>query len=281
MHIVSKTKVLALIALLGLVGCASAPQTPVALNLGADKSFTYSADADGIKISERSIVEALERDIRRSSEYKPRYEKSTPSPGMYDVKGVEIVRKPGGIEVDYVNGNYFSDTRTTDLTRTRATFFYTLEENAGAVTVKVVAPKQLETTTELSPIFLPYATLDTEKALASDIEKIFKELNPSVLQSKLVKGEIDSKYSVDAITANFKRKCRGGFSVKDFGMDKGSGICALENVQVTATVQPYKDGSKVAYSFSMQYVLGGKGESSYSSEATKKMIASVESVVKD
>lgn len=281
MHIVSKTKVLGLFALLGLVGCASAPQAPVALNLGADRSFTYSADADGNKVSAPSIAEALERDIRRSSAYKPRYEKATPSPGMYDVKGVEVVRKPGGVEVVYVNGNYFSDTRKTDLTRTRAIFSYTLEENAGTVIVKVAAPRQLETTTELSPIFMPYSTLDTETELANDIEKIFKALNPSISQSKFVKGEIDSKFSVDAITANFKRKCRGGFSVREFGMDKGSGICALENVQVTVIVQPYKDGSKVAYNFSVPYVLGGKGESSYSAEATKKMIASMESIVRD
>jgi hypothetical protein len=282
MHIVSKTKVLALIALLGLVGCASAPQAPVSLDLGGNKTFTFSKDADGNKAYELQIANALVQSIMSSTHYKPRFEQFADSKGFFNVKGVEVVRKPNAIEIYYVNGERSTITNRTTLTRTSAVIGYTLEENAGSVTLKVSPPKQLDTVKAVNPIYIPYSTLDGESELAGDVKRIYGNLNPTLRINKPVKAEIDSKYSVDAIKANFKRKCRyGNVFVDGLGREKENGTCVVGSTEVTVAVQPYKEGSKVSYSFTAQYELNGRGESTYSPEAIKNVVASLEAIVRD
>lgn len=281
----SKTKSFVLVVMLGLAGCASTPQAPVTLTLGGDKEFTYGVDANGNNVSQEAFGQALVENIRRSTGYSQKSTRPTADPSMYFVKGVEVTPKASGVEIAYVNGEYFSNTQRTKLTRTTTVFTFTAVENVGSVTFKVAAPKHLDTETELGLLFLPISTLDSEVALANDVEKIFKALNPSISLVKQVSGEIDSKYSVDSITANFRRKCRGGFAAKDYLVSKtnisSANTCLLETGGVTVSIQPYKDGSKVVYSFSVPYSLGDKAQSTYSAERQIRMIQGIESIVKD
>jgi hypothetical protein len=282
MHIVSKTKVLALIALLGLVGCASAPQAPVSLDLGVNKTFTFSKDADGNKAYELQIANAMVQSIMGSTHYKPRFEQFAGSNGFFNVKGIEVVRKPNAIEISYVNGERSTITNRTILTRTSAVIAYSIEENAGAVTFKVSPPKQMDTVKAVNPIYIPYPTLDGENELASDVKKIYGNLDPILRISKPVKAEIDSKYGVAAIKANFKRKCKyGNVFIDGMGREKENGTCVVGSTEVTVAVQPYKDGSKVTYNFNALYELNGRGESTYSPEAIKSVVASLDAIVKD
>jgi hypothetical protein len=95
-------------------------------------------------------------------------------------------------------------------------------------------------------------------------------------QVKTLNGELNVGYSVDSVTANFKRKCGYSFSVRD-----GNISCTVEGVPVAVEVLPYKEGSKSTYKFSVRYALNGKGESTYSPDLENKVIASIQHIVKD
>ncbi|MCR4304896.1 MAG: hypothetical protein NUV63_11865 [Gallionella sp.] len=273
-------------ALFALAGCASAPQAPtsVALDLGAERSFTFkSVDEDGKKI-EGSIASSLVDAIYESSGYGRKIEKrSSFGQGAFDIQGIEVATTPNALKLSYVNGQRYELTGTT-LTRSNVIFGYHVEVGANSITVKVVPPNQIETIKGKNLISLSFNQFDSDENLAKDVKKIFNNINPVVNRSKSFKGEIDVKYSVDAITTNFKRKCGYSFAGKSFADKNGfvSGFqCTIEGAVVNIAVFPYKEGAKVTYNFPLLYSLNGKGESSYKSELPKNIIASFEKIVND
>lgn len=278
MCLVSKFKTIVLIALFSLAAFAGVSQasTSVSLDLGADKSFTYkNVDADGNKVSSDAIVKAAVQAIYDSSGYKS-LSKTYATSAVYDVRGVVIYKTPNEIEVSYENGEFYANTGNTLATRSSAKFGYSVEETADSITVRLVPPKQIETKKQASPIFFPYSQFASDEKLVSDIQQIYNTLNPVIALIKAVRGEVNAKYGATPITANFKRKCSSISSVKD-----GSFTCTVDNKEVALEVLPYKEGSKVTYKFSVKYSLNGKGESDYSAESTKKIIAGIENIVND
>jgi hypothetical protein len=277
MHGVLKLVVVA--AMLALVGCAGVPQAPTsfALDLGQDKIFTFRLiDADGNRISDRQIGNALAQTVSQGTGYKRRSEQYSSDHVMLYVKGVEATMLPSAMRVDYVNGE--RDAQGVHLTRSSATFAYTAttDEGAGVIRVKVSPPRQLETVAQRNMLFIPYATLDKEQNLAGDVRQIYDHMAPSVVVDKLVTGEVNTPYGVDAIQANFKRKCRVYAPNPQGGM-----ACILGTQTVNVSVAPYQNGSKTTYRFQVQYRLDSNGGSSYADDATKQMVASIERIVKD
>lgn len=275
----NRMQVMAAIAVLALSGCAGVPQAPTSsgLDLGADKTFVFKdVDADGNKISDKAIANAMEQAIYGGTRFRRRFEQWSSDHVMLYVKGMEAVQQPGGIKVSYVNGERDVDTGKVSLTRSSAVFAYVMETGGDTIKVKVSAPKQLETVKQTNMLFIPYTQLASDEKLAGDLQQIYNGFTPAVLIDKWISGEINSPYSVDAITANFKRKCPGG-------APRGTGglMCMVDGSSVNVDVTPYKEGSKVAYKFMVQYRLNGNGESSYSAEATNKKIANLEKIVKD
>lgn len=127
-----------------------------------------------------------------------------------------------------------------------------------------------------NPVYIPYGKLDTDEKLTNDLKKIFASINPRVPLTKRTQGEIDSSFAVDAIMANFKRKCRSVLPEK-----MGGNVCITREQQIKFEVLPYKTGSKTTYTIDVPYYLSDKGESSYSAESTKNAIAAIEKIVKD
>lgn len=278
MCLVSKFKTIALIALFSMAAFAGVSQasTSVSLDLGADKSFTYkNVDADGNKLTSDAIVNAIVQAIYNSTSYKSLFK----TPGMSDeiaaVKGVDVTKLLNEIEVSYINGVSYASSGKIVATRSSAKFEYSIEEAAGSITVKFVPPKQIETQ-KAGAMFLLYPQFASDEELVSDIQKVYKKLDPIIVFTKMVRGEVNAKYAATPITANFKRKCSLISSVKD-----GSFTCIVDNKEVALEVLPYKEGSKVTYKFSVKYSLNGKGESDYSPESTKKIIAGIENIVND
>ena len=278
MYLVRKFKKIALIALFSLTAYAGVSQasTSVSLDLGADKSFTFkNVDADGNKVSSDAIVNAVVQAIFDSSGYKS-LSKTFATSAVYDVQGVGIYKTPNEIEVSYENGEFYANTGNTLTTRSSAKFGYSLEDAAGSITVTLVPPKLIETKKQASPIFFPYRQFASDEKLVSDIQQIYSKLNPIIVLTKIVRGEVNAKYAATPITANFKRKCSSISLVKD-----GSFTCTVDNKEVALEVLPYKEGSKVTYQFSVKYSLNGKGESDYSPESTKKVILGITNIVND
>lgn len=271
-------KVIVVFGLLALTACAGVPQTPTssALDLGAEKTFTFkSVDADGNKLQPVVIANALQQAIYGTSGYKRRFEQYS-SNHIYDVKGIEVTQLPNQIMLAYVNGERYADSGRTYATRSRAIFGYRMEEGADTIKVAVIPPTQLETVKQSSPLYIPYSQFAPDEKLAADVRQIYTNLNPEIMVNKWVTGEVNTNYGVDAITANFKRKCRTSAVT-----GPGTLTCMVGNQSVSVSVMPYQAGSKASYKFLVQYRLDGNGGTTYSDEATKQTVTVVEKIVKD
>ena len=271
-------KVVIVAALLALTGCAGVPQAPSSssLDLGPEKTFTFrSTDADGNKVSDAAVANALAQAVRVNTRYKRRLEHFAGN-NVWDVKGVEVAPQAGSVTIQYVNGERYASTGRTHLTRSTATFAFTAQEDNGLLRVKIMPPRELVTVKQTSPLFVTYDTLDAEAALAADVRQIYERMNPAVQIDKWVTGEVNAPFGVDAIASNFKRKCRVYTPDPQGGM-----TCLMDNQAVNVSVVPYQNGTKTTYRFQVQYRLDSNGGTTYSGETTKQMVVSIERIVKD
>ena len=266
-----------------LVGCASAPQAPTSLklDLGAEKSLTFKkVDESGNSISTDTVVKALEDSLYSATGLKKLYEipKFTEKDGTVSIafiRGVEITRSPNIFNLAYINGEKFISTLSTYKTESVAHFEYSITEKSNSIIVKILPPK--EVVTVVGPAMLSaWEPLLSNAELMNNVQKTFNDLNPSIELKKEITGEINVGYSAEAVTANFRRMPNSNVFV-----EKGGFRCAVNGTPMSIEVLPYKNGSKVRYAFDVRYTLNSKGESSYSQEATKILIAAIEKIVKD
>ena len=281
MNIVIRLKIIGLFLLLAVTGCASAPpRAPIAIDLGADKTFTFkSVNAEGEKITSSDIASAIGSAITKASGFKPvRDVGSEYMPHLDGSKvavtyfeGIGLTPVPNAFKVAYIKGIRAERGYGRAPVPTGATFGFSIEEGEKILTVKVTPPKQIE----VAP--LEARQLASDDVIAADVKRIFNNLNPEVtiLKKKSFKGVIDVKYSVDAVKANFKRAACGTSRVASMT------TCNLEGVNVNYDVVPYKEGSKTTYQFDIRYSLNGQGETTYSPALEKKIISSLENIVKN
>jgi hypothetical protein len=289
MYIASRLKVVALISLLGLAGCAgmSSAPTSISLDLGAEKSFKFkNVNAEGKQISSATVASVVAGAIYQASGFQAKHEFYEPGSDrkIANVQGIEVTQIPNAIKVTYLNGEHYADyyyqgtnyPGKLKFTSSSAIIGYTTEEQNGLITIKLVPPKQIDTVKESSAIFIPYNQLANDAALSNDMKKIMANLTPILIQQKTLNGEINVSYPVNSVTANFKRKCGYSFSDRD-----GKITCTVEGLPVSVELLPYKDGSKAAYKFAVQYSLNGNGESTYAPGTENKVIESLQHIVQD
>lgn len=281
MKIAFRLKIIGLFSLLAVTGCASAPpRAPIAIDLGADKTFTFkSVNAEGEKITSRDITSAIGNALAKASdfnlvrdvgtEYMPHLDGSKVAVTSFE--GLAVTPIPNGFKVAYIKGKRAGRGYGSGPDETSATFGYSIEEAEKIITVKITPPRLLEV--------LPRESRQavSDEMMSKDVKKIFNNMNPEVTISKVksLKGDIDVKYSVDAIKENFKR------AACDITRLASNNNCRFENVNVNIKVVPYKEGSKTTYQFDIRYTLNGQGETTYSPALEKKIISSLENVVKN
>jgi hypothetical protein len=129
--------------------------------------------------------------------------------------------------------------------------------------------------------------IDTQ-AVFDDFQQLMDGAKSIELKmSASVKGEIESKYPVDAVLANFERKYPA------FSGDRPSSVpgemkkervvtmtLANQRVPLRVTGFPYHEGTKISYSVSAPYLLSADG-STKGFELTEKIRAEVAAVVND
>lgn len=267
-----------------LVGCASAPQAPTSLklDLGAEKTFTFKkVDESGNKISTDTIAKALEVSLYTATGLKKLQEipqgtnKDGTASSIAFIRGVQITRTPNVFILAYINGEKYSSTSSTYKTESVAHFEYGITEKSDSIFVKVIPPK--EVVTIVGPaMFSAWEPLLSNVELTNNVQKTFNDMSPSIELEKEITGEINVGYSAEAITANFKRMPNSNVFV-----EKGGFRCVVNGTSMLIEVLPYKNGSKVRYGFNVRYDLNRKGESSYSPQAIKTVIAAIERIVKD
>lgn len=266
-----------------LVGCASAPQAPTSLKLDlkAEKTFTFKkVDESGNKLSTDTIAKAVEDSLYTATGLKklqeiPQFAGQAGADSIVYIRGVQITKIPNAFSLAYINGEKYRSTSSIYKTESVAHFEYDILEKSNSIFVKVIPPK--EVVTIVGPAMLSaWEPLLKNEELINNIQKTFNDLNPSIELEKVVTGDINVGYSAEAITANFKRMPNSNVYV-----EKGGFRCVVNGTPMLVEVLPYKNGSKVRYEFDVRYTLNSKGESSYSAEATKTVIAAIEKIVKD
>jgi len=282
MFIARGLKVIGFVSILALVGCASTPpRPPIAIDLGADKTFTFkSVNAEGEKITARDVAGAIERALTKASGFEPVHDIGTRFSQHLDgsqvrvdaYAGLSVTSIPNGFKVAYVKGERADRGYGSEPVPTGATFSYSIEEGEKIITAKVSPPKEIE----VAPREI--RQLASDEAISADIKRIFNNLNPEVMfwKKKSFKGDVDVKYGIDAVNASFKRaECRKAYP--------SATTCSIniDGVGVSVEVAPYKEGSKTTYQFEIKYTLNGNGETTYSPALEKKIIAAIEKIVKD
>jgi hypothetical protein len=187
-------------------------------------------------------------------------------------RGLGVTQMPNAFKVAYITGQRAGRGYGSDPVPTGAIFGFSIDEGEKLITVKVTPPKDIEVAPKES------YQLANDAAVLADIKRIYDKLDLqiAIVKTKSFKADVDVKYSTDAVKANFKRtaECPQYSYNSKFS-------CRFDGVHVDFEIVPYKEGSKTTYKFDIPYTLNGNGETTYSPEVAKKVIAKLESIVKD
>ena len=253
--------------LLFVVGCNSTlePRTELITNQNHSKSFKFLfVDAQQNTTKEREILDALASEIVKLTAYPKlaRFEKG--GDGIFHVRGVDVKTDytSNTINVSYLNGReyvYSGDDRVAKvITQINTEFNYA--ENGFLLMTATVAPtvgiQKVSTSMEGFEIL---ATPD--KAIRDTIQAI-DNANPSVGRVYQHQGELISKYSAQSVFANFITRTER--SPQLLSQEYLSGTYYAEGVPITIQALPYREGSRLIYSFKIPYSITSKGRLTHS-----------------
>lgn len=277
---------------IALTGCATTSIEPRTMELEPQtKSFTFVKTLpNGNTIGGRDVGEALAAAILEESglqEAKPRYK----SEYADEVKGLRLEPDHDSVKIAYRNGEKRTKSGKFISTQQWATYLFNLEDKGDKVSVRVTTPNKVE----LKPngIFDDFQPLLTDAEVKQNIEKINANLNPELQVSKTYKGEINTTYGDESVFANFDR-ILGEYESNRYweeqdeitkdDIEKGRVFDLIDGRQqkpVLISVFPYRDGSKVLYSFTLESTVHSDGTVTHPEEQADAYIQKLENIVND
>lgn len=253
------------------------------------KEFVFMKELPtGDPLTDDMIREELKSEIQESSKIKGMSRYYTGVSGLYDLKGLEVKSNDSELFVSYVNGEYFSDTDSSNTTSILASYELKIEEQGDLKTVSVVTPNFIEVKPGNSAILLPISPLVTTQEAKDDIERINSRIHPEFDGFKEFSGDFNVKYNDESVYANFTR-ILGEYQyndekVKKYDIQKGKLFELGDNEDsfpVKITVFPYRNGSKVVYKFRAPFVLKNDGTTTFDEGKIEKYIDRIKEVAKD
>jgi hypothetical protein len=201
-----------------------------------------------------------------------------------DYSGLKVEKKQDSYTIKYANGEL-------------NTGFWYLTEAIFDIKYSV-SNNQITFMYPASYVYQPFANaigigidpLAPKASMEADVASIYSKLDNLVVsfnKSYAYKGEVNTKYPDKAIYANFKRILGNyNWQAKDKLTDvKKENTFALnfkgQTFPLVVEVFPYRDGSKVIYSSSIQYTIDSKGNCSASKADIDELNKKIEKIIND
>jgi hypothetical protein len=265
-----------------LMSCAPMTMTKQPIDGLQPRTFKFlKTKPDNSELSDHDVFQSIFTAIKEQTNFKQveRFQSRFTGITTVDLLGAEVNSTNGGITESYVNGTLEPATGKTYKTVVEAQYRVTIKTVDNFKIAEVTPPADLTTIPGRDALFLPIPTYYKPEHLSNDVKNIMAKMNPNIKVTWGKQGEINVKYSDEAVFANFTRLFGGHTSSKSSGEKQR--IYTASDTSVEITVFPYRDGSKVVYKIIGSSMLDGNGGSTYNESAVKDLIAKVEKTAND
>ncbi len=293
-------------AVLGCGGSLSASTTGAPTNVTIPPQppveALYAPQVDGTSVPQAAIVHALARAVRENSA------KTSPNPRF----GLAVRESGAGVSLVYTNADSQGK-----VTQTIGRYAVALAQESANTKASFIAPTEFINNIGRGTLFLAVAPLLDEQELAEEVRRIHANLRPVIYLDHQVKGEFDSEFPDSSVYANYVRTFgnRKGMVAIDIEKsitfcfersERGQSLeaalnkrtpsrrlldesqrsrfgdrptfCENDQVPVSVAVYPYREGSKVKYSFSIAYSLQPDGTSTFAQAEVDTLERQIEAI---
>lgn len=255
------------IVLLFVSGCDSTlePKTELITNQSSSKTFKFLfSDVQRKTLREREVLDAFVNEIQQQTTYPPytRYEKG--GDGIFHIRGVDVKidYARNAIYVSYLNGReyvYSGDDRVSKvITQINTEFNYT-EKNYLLMKASVVPTVEIQ---KVSTSMEGFELLVNPESAIRDTIQAIENANPSVGRVYERQGELFSKHPATSIFANFITRTER--SPQLLSRANLSGTYYSEGIPITIQALPYREGSRLIYSYKIPYSILSNGNATFS-----------------
>jgi hypothetical protein len=272
--------ILILSSLFAFTGCVATlePEKDVSTNLAFVKEFTFPAeDIEGNQLKESEIISSLSTEILANTSY-PKYQRiEKGGDGIFHTKGVttNFNQISNTLEVSYLNGKeyFYSGEDQVSKIKTQITFQTDYTKNGYILATLSVNPTvkvQLVSTSMDG-----FENLVTPENAVRDTINALSLASPAIGRKFKFSSQAITPYPAESVFSNFVTATES----QPYLLSKGSlsGIFYAHRVPVTISVLPYRDGSRVIYSFDIPYSLLGDGQHTLS----QNLVARVEKTIEE
>jgi len=266
-----------------LAGCASKgqPLQPQTYNLvSEERTFVFPAEnAAGEVVTDAMVMDGLVASMYDASHYGRLSIDNVQQP--YESRHwqyMAIEAEGSNLNLAYTNNYYYASMDYNDTTSLDARYQVAIEDQGDVKRVSFTTPSAIHLIPQKSNRTF---SADIPPVLSkADVTQDVRQINgmmPAIDQVHQVEGDVDVRWDVSAVKANFDRifeSAPGGDAAYWVPVDAGKQKVSLE-------VYPYRDGSKVEYEFEVAYELRGDGTSTYPEDAVAQVVANIESAAKD
>ncbi len=284
-----------------LTACSTLNETKSSykINVNVPKKFkVLRVDQSGTEVSDRVILEALQRNISKLSYYPDFYSKTRTT--SKNISGFDVViGNKNNIKIQYFNGKTSSigkpkltsaiATLKIDIRKTKNGLYKTIVVHPPGILAISRAKTKISSITTLDRPTRLYQmssikTLDTPIKLTQDVEQIFQNIKLSVSKFKLISGEIIVKNNKFEVLRNFKHKLvfKGKSSIqrknKLVGLFNLKSPLQKNSVPLRIKIIPDAKGSRVEYEFDVNYIIYSNGTTSYSKKAVNSLVTMIKNI---
>lgn len=265
-----------LLTLLCLSACSSLSiqQTHVALTGKSDTTTFQYRDKN---ISDDYIIKSLAKQMLDHSQHpKNRVQNGQ----VFIIKGIDAYQSPGEIMLTYFNGSQHIDTGKIYGTKINAPFSYQFSENENTKVLTLTPPKHFDIVPGRNILMLPFDPLLSNEQVIEDLQHIYNQITPNVLFRKNITSELNSPYPVESIQYNFARILghvdRSTAYRNEFRLPFRNSF-----IPVAIKFFPYKNGSKISYSFNYPYQENSDATSTYNEQEITQLKSVIFNVLND
>lgn len=301
MNKVLTTAVVGVTLAIGFSGCGGMnnPLPPKQMNStkidSINVDYKFNDNINDISLSKNKMIQVITSHMSKNSKYKKKTIRNNPTKDTY---GQIVNFKDDHIVINFINGDQNCSRKCENGESLTKVFFKlptkVTENTKNNFTINSSFPVNYTIRPHTDAIGMEHETLDMPSKLEADAKKIFNSLKSKPLtisRSIEFKGEVNTKYPDKAIYANFKRilgefrnwrywsrtnnerisesKKQNSFDLK---INKKSYPLHVE-------VYPYRNGSKVTYSTTLEYTIDSNGNSTLNPKDIKELHKKVESVI--
>lgn len=249
-------------------------------------NFPVKDDVTGEKVQIDLNSQNFSDDIASYSKYSKFHATRNAKPGINitDYAGLKVEKQRDSYLLKYANGHQNNGSWYL----TEAIFDFKFKVNDNQITF--MYPTNYTYQPFADAVGLGIDPLAPKSSLEADTANVFSKLENltvSIKNEYSYKGEVNTKYPDKAIYANFKR-ILGNYNwhAEDkISEVKKENTFALnfkgQTFPLFVEVFPYRDGSKVIYSSSIQYTIDSKGNCSASKSDIDALNKQIEKIIND